>query len=170
MGVRELDKGLASFRARELRRAAREILLTEKRIKRSEDKTRAKVKPPTSPSIPAASSDAFFPPPREECSTVPFRINLRDWDENENNYVVRYGGVSTEGQVSTLDKVSKRHTGEIGYRGSTQRTVPRCSLSEGHLSFSLYSQLISSGLALPPFSLPLLSFPDVSSPIDASAK
>lgn len=44
LGVRELDKGLASFRARELRRAAREILLTEKRIKRSEDKTRAKVK------------------------------------------------------------------------------------------------------------------------------
>lgn len=34
LGVRELDKGLASFRARELRRAAREILLTEKRIKK----------------------------------------------------------------------------------------------------------------------------------------
>lgn len=31
LGVRELDKGLASFRARELRRAAREILLTEKK-------------------------------------------------------------------------------------------------------------------------------------------
>lgn len=34
LGVRELDKGLASFRTRELRRAAREILLTEKRIKK----------------------------------------------------------------------------------------------------------------------------------------
>lgn len=31
LGVRELDKGLASFRARELRRTAREILLTEKK-------------------------------------------------------------------------------------------------------------------------------------------